>query len=496
MPQRWDVAPQAVRGATARHPCRAAARLRVSGTVIRDACDHVCELDVSAWEVVLCVDTREVRTRADRTYIADRLRGRGVLVDVRALALGDFMWIARRRAGAPRPPVPPPSDTPTIASLSPLISLVSGAASKKPAARSKAPKATSSAGSKRKAASASLPPWEDTTPGASEWVLDAIVERKAVRDLASSIMDGRYAEQKQRLNGCGLRVTYIIEGDQRAVLAGAGGSVGPSGGSGRPTIGSAQILGAAVTTQVQNHFNIVATPTVDATIEWLVKMHNALSAQFYLGGSCILHGDRDSPTHAKLTLAAVACAEAKSRAAAGDPFVLLGRGDVGSGVSQENQRASASGHAASVVGSLITGDDTVAHLCRNDRCNLWGRAAIPHGGAMTYADFHAASGRNRSQPVLLLFGQMLRQVAGFGAARAQAVVERFKTPASLARAYDALGPRLATEGPGLLRDMVIPTQRNLLGPAASAAIFRAFNQRTDDLRGKAGADDFAEFDDE
>ncbi|CAE7785586.1 Mus81, partial [Symbiodinium microadriaticum] len=44
-------------------------------------------------------------------------------------------------------------------------------------------------------------------------VLDCIVERKTVLDLASSIVDGRYEEQKQRLSSCGVQhVVYLVEG--------------------------------------------------------------------------------------------------------------------------------------------------------------------------------------------------------------------------------------------------------------------------------------------
>lgn len=43
-------------------------------------------------------------------------------------------------------------------------------------------------------------------------VLDCIIERKTARDLAASIVDGRYREQSKRLTSCGVRVqSYIIE---------------------------------------------------------------------------------------------------------------------------------------------------------------------------------------------------------------------------------------------------------------------------------------------
>jgi crossover junction endonuclease MUS81 len=44
-------------------------------------------------------------------------------------------------------------------------------------------------------------------------VLDFIVERKTSDDLAASIRDGRYDEQKYRLKNCGINnVIYLIEG--------------------------------------------------------------------------------------------------------------------------------------------------------------------------------------------------------------------------------------------------------------------------------------------
>ena len=41
-------------------------------------------------------------------------------------------------------------------------------------------------------------------------VLDFIVERKKADDLASSIIDGRYKDQKYRLLNCGISNIYYI----------------------------------------------------------------------------------------------------------------------------------------------------------------------------------------------------------------------------------------------------------------------------------------------
>lgn len=44
-------------------------------------------------------------------------------------------------------------------------------------------------------------------------MLDSIAERKTFNDLSSSIIDGRYSEQKLRLKDCRIRNTmYIVEG--------------------------------------------------------------------------------------------------------------------------------------------------------------------------------------------------------------------------------------------------------------------------------------------
>jgi crossover junction endonuclease MUS81 len=46
-----------------------------------------------------------------------------------------------------------------------------------------------------------------------EVILDAMIERKRVSDLVSSIRDGRYHEQRSRLRKTNLqRIIYVIEG--------------------------------------------------------------------------------------------------------------------------------------------------------------------------------------------------------------------------------------------------------------------------------------------
>ena len=106
------------------------------------------------WEVVLLLDTREVRTFRDRGFFEQKLREHGVRVELRMLPLGDMLWIVRPKLKA---------------------------------------------GQKK-----------DYT---KEYVTGFVVERKQAGDLAESIVDGRYLAQKYRLKKCGLRrVVYLVEG--------------------------------------------------------------------------------------------------------------------------------------------------------------------------------------------------------------------------------------------------------------------------------------------
>lgn len=94
-------------------------------------------LRAGTFKVVLIIDTREVgTTRANRTEMIDELSKLGVKVDRKMLPLGDMLWVARKVDATGKP------------------------------------------------------------TGEDDVVLDAIVERKRLDDLCSSIIDGRYATQK------------------------------------------------------------------------------------------------------------------------------------------------------------------------------------------------------------------------------------------------------------------------------------------------------------
>lgn len=86
-----------------------------------------------SFEVVLVLDSREIKSRRDRDYMRDMLQQKGVTVDVRSLELGDAIWVARQTT--------------------------------------------------------------DEGP-IDELFLDIVLERKRMDDLVSSIKDGRFKEQK------------------------------------------------------------------------------------------------------------------------------------------------------------------------------------------------------------------------------------------------------------------------------------------------------------
>lgn len=123
-------------------------------------------LPPNSFTIELILDTREVRTSTDRDYIANELIKKGITPQVRALELGDAMWVAKCR--------------------DPSFLARHG---------------------------------EDN----DEVMLDWIVERKRLDDLIGSIKDGRFHEQKFRLRRSGIKnVIYLVE-EFTVVHADAGG---------------------------------------------------------------------------------------------------------------------------------------------------------------------------------------------------------------------------------------------------------------------------------
>ncbi|GAA5982197.1 hypothetical protein JCM10908_004779 [Rhodotorula pacifica] len=107
-----------------------------------------------SFQVYLIVDSREgTREAGKRVELCEKMEREGVRVDGKMMPLGDMIWVARK--------VDPVTKRPT---------------------------------------------------GADDVVLDAIVERKRLDDLCSSIIDGRYVGQKFRLKDSGItHRIYLIE---------------------------------------------------------------------------------------------------------------------------------------------------------------------------------------------------------------------------------------------------------------------------------------------
>ncbi|KAJ5266981.1 DNA-directed DNA polymerase family X beta-like N-terminal [Penicillium angulare] len=125
-------------------------------------------LPPGSFTIQLVLDTREVRTSTDRDYIANELMKQDITPQVRAMELGDVMWVAKCR-------------DPTYLSR--------------------------------------------YGEEGDEVMLDWIIERKRLDDLVGSIKDGRFHEQKFRLRRSGIKnVIYLIEEFTVAHTDAAGGA--------------------------------------------------------------------------------------------------------------------------------------------------------------------------------------------------------------------------------------------------------------------------------
>lgn len=154
------------------------------------------------YEIVLLIDTREVRSQRERDYFPKRIAACGVVCESRALSVGDILWIARHK-----------------------------------------------------------------TTGA-EAVLNYVCERKRLDDLAASIRDKRFHEQKARLENSGLaNVYYLVEesgiADNRLV------------GQMRDALKTAM---ASVVTV--SRFSLERFRRIDDTVEWLRCMSEVLARRY------------------------------------------------------------------------------------------------------------------------------------------------------------------------------------------------------------------------
>ncbi|KAI9737111.1 MAG: Crossover junction endonuclease mus81 [Cirrosporium novae-zelandiae] len=155
-----------------------------------------------SFTVQLIIDNREVRTQTDRDYIQEELIKKGIKPLVRPLDLGDALWVAKF------------NDPQTLPRLG---------------------------------------------EEGDEIVLDWIVERKRLDDLVSSIKDGRFHEQKFRLQKSGVKnVIYLVEEISMTHEASS---------KYRESVDS-----AIASTQVVNGYFVKRTEKLDDTIQYLARM--------------------------------------------------------------------------------------------------------------------------------------------------------------------------------------------------------------------------------
>ncbi|CCT62153.1 related to MUS81 protein, repair of UV-and methylation-induced DNA damage [Fusarium fujikuroi IMI 58289] len=159
-------------------------------------------LPPGSFTVHLVLDVREVRAKTDRDYMQEELAKLGAKPIMRSMELGDAQWIAKCH--------------------DPNLLISQGAEG-------------------------------------AEVVLDWIVERKRLDDLIGSIKDGRFHEQKFRLQRSGVRkVIYIIEEISMD-----------------PEVASRYaeaVRSAIASTQVVNGYFVKRTAKMDDTVRYLARM--------------------------------------------------------------------------------------------------------------------------------------------------------------------------------------------------------------------------------
>ncbi|CAI2387101.1 unnamed protein product [Moneuplotes crassus] len=211
------------------------------------------------FKLVLIIDNREVRTREDRDYLYNKLSDCNIYCERRSLPLGDFIWLLR----VPR----------KYKKLSKK--------EEKRRAKLKKKKQTAEEVIKEEEIENSDKENDDkkdfmdmyneedlldpneidfTNPDHYyEYVLDLIIERKTSNDLAASIRDGRYDEQKYRLRNCGINnVVYLIEGKLK----------------GKQNIPESTLDTACLHTRLYSEFSIIKTDSEKDTLRWFVEVHN------------------------------------------------------------------------------------------------------------------------------------------------------------------------------------------------------------------------------
>ena len=152
--------------------------------------------EIKNWELNLIIDNREKRSNFDKekdSFFYNKLQKNNIKVKLQNLPLGDFTWIIKI---------------------------------------------------------------ENNEGEKYQFITDYIIERKIIDDLSSSIIDGRYKDQKKRLNQSDLKnIFYLIEGDVN--LSNNKGS----------------LKTAILSMRLFSRFNVLKTKNIRDTLILISKMH-------------------------------------------------------------------------------------------------------------------------------------------------------------------------------------------------------------------------------
>ena len=194
-------------------------------------------------KLVLYIDNREKVSKQERNYLYNKLTEQGVYWEQRNLSLGDFLWVIRI-------PWKQKKSTKTK----------SKSKKQKEIEEEKIEDETSYKTFNEESVGKAYDTFDWNNPdNYSEYVMNLIVERKTGNDLASSIRDGRYKEQKFRLKNSGIgNVIYLIEGKSTS----------------DKVIPEASLENACLHTRIYNGFNIIKTANDNETLKWLIYTNN------------------------------------------------------------------------------------------------------------------------------------------------------------------------------------------------------------------------------
>ncbi|KAN0083129.1 hypothetical protein V8E54_002217 [Elaphomyces granulatus] len=182
-----------------------------------DFASKLIALPPGSFKVQLILDSREIRASTDRDYIANELIKKGITPQVRALEVGDALWVARFNN------------------------------------------------------SNFLATYQEE---GEEVLLDWIVERKRLDDLIGSIKDGRFLEQKFRLQRSGIKnVIYLVEDFSVTYDSNA------------TALKFNEIITSAIaSTQVVSGYFVKKTRNIDDTIRYLARMTFLLQKMYEPSG--------------------------------------------------------------------------------------------------------------------------------------------------------------------------------------------------------------------